>query len=103
MIKHIVLWKFADQAEGADKATNLAKARTDLLALVGVVPGIRALEVSIGADPLEHTYDLVLYSEFDTVAALQAYAVHPAHQAVAQFIGKVRTERACMDYEVPGA
>lgn len=100
MIKHIVFWKFADEAEGADKATNLARARDELAALVGVVPGIRALEVAVGADPLEHTYDLVLTSEFDTVADLQAYAAHPAHQAVAQFIGKVRTERACMDYEV---
>ena len=27
MIKHIVMWKFKDQAEGADKAANLARAQ----------------------------------------------------------------------------
>lgn len=102
MIKHIVFWKFADHAEGADKATNLAKARADLVALTGLVPGLRNLEVAIGADPLEHSYDLVLSTEFDSAESLKAYAVHPRHQAVAGFITKVRTERACMDYEVPG-
>lgn len=100
MIKHIVMWDFADQAEGADKAANLVKVQQDLLALRGLVAGLGALEVAIGADPLEHSYDLVLYSEFDSVEALQAYATHPRHVAVAQFIGKVRTARVCMDYEV---
>lgn len=102
MIKHIVMWKFADQAEGSDKAANLERAAADLTALVDLVPGMGTFEVAIGADPLEHSYDLVLYSEFDSVEALQAYATHPRHVAVAQFIGKVRTERACMDFEVPG-
>lgn len=100
MIKHIVMWNFADQAEGTDRATNLARAQADLLALRGLVPGMGTFEVAIGADPLEHSYDLVLYSEFDSVDALQAYATHPQHVAVAQFIGKVRTARVCMDYEV---
>ncbi len=100
MIKHIVMWNFADEAEGDDKATNLAKVQQDLVALRGLVPGMGAFEIAIGADPLEHTYDMVLYSEFDSVEALHAYATHPQHVAVAQFIGKVRTARACMDFEV---
>ncbi|MGC3954945.1 MAG: Dabb family protein [Propionicimonas sp.] len=99
MIKHIVMWNFADEAEGADKAANLAKVQADLLALRGLVDGMGSFEVAIGADPLEHSYDLVLYSEFDSVEALQAYATHPRHVAVAQFIGKVRTARVCMDYQ----
>jgi hypothetical protein len=100
VIKHIVMWNFAEQAEGADRATNLGEVQARLLALRGLVPGMGAFEPVIGADPYEHTYDLVLYSEFDDLAALAAYAGHPDHVAVAQFIGKVRTERACMDYEV---
>ena len=50
MIKHIVFWKFADQAEGADKATNLERAREELAGLTGLVPGMRSLEVAVGAD-----------------------------------------------------
>ena len=100
MIKHIVMWTFAKHAEGADKATNLETARARLSDLNGLVPGMHAFEPVIPGDGFESTYDLVLYSEFDTPADLKAYATHPAHVTVAEFIGKVRTSRACMDYEV---
>mgnify|MGYP003607828702 CR=1 FL=1 len=36
MIKHIVMWRFADQAEGADKATNLRSVRDRRAALAGI-------------------------------------------------------------------
>lgn len=100
VIKHIVMWKFADEAAGADKATNLVRVREQLLALDGLVPGMLAFEPVIPVDGFEHSYDLVLYSEFESVAALQAYATHPDHVAVGQLIGQVRTERVCVDYEV---
>ena len=85
MIKHIVMWNFADEAEGDDKATNLAKVQQDLVALRGLVPGMGAFEIAIGADPLEHTYDMVLYSEFlrHPPAARRGRPVHRqgAHRA----------------------
>lgn len=99
MIKHIVMWNFADEAEGADKATNLARVRERLLGLRDVVPGIRTLEPVIPVAPFEHSYDLVLYSEFDSPEALRAYATHPDHVAVATLIRSVATARACVDYE----
>jgi hypothetical protein len=99
VIKHIVMWNFADEAEGADKATNLQLVRDALLDLTEVVPGIITLEPVIPIDPFEHSYDLVLYSEFESLEALKAYAVHPDHLAVAGFIGKVRSSRVCVDYE----
>ena len=99
MIKHIVMWNFAEEAEGADKATNLRTVRDALVALRTVVPGIINLEPVIPTEPFEHSYDLVLYSEFETPAALKAYAEHPDHVAVAGFIGKVRSTRVCVDYE----
>ncbi len=100
MIKHIVMWTFADDAQGADKAVNLQIARDRIAALIGVVPGIRTLEPVIPIDPFEHSHDLVLYSEFDSADALRAYATHPDHVAVAAFIKAVSTTRICVDYEV---
>lgn len=94
------MWNFADQAADADKATNLSLAAARLNALKGLVPGMASLEAAVPTEPLEHSYDLVLYSEFETVAALHAYATHPDHVAVGQFITQVRTERVCVDYEV---
>lgn len=100
MIKHIVMWSFADEAEGSDKATNLRLAQGKLLALTGLVPGLLTLEPVIPADPFEHSYDFVLYSEFESAEALRSYATHPEHVVVGGFLKAVTTGRVCVDYQV---
>lgn len=100
MIKHIVMWKLKDQAEGADKATNMARMKSLLEGCRGLVPGMGAFEVGLATADLEATYDVVLYSEFADAAALDAYQHHPQHVAIKPFIGAVRLERQCLDYEV---
>ena len=99
MIKHIVMWKLKDSAEGADKAANAVIMKQKLDACANIVPGILKFEVALAQPGLEATYDIVLYSEFESKAALDAYAAHPTHEAVKPFIGAVRSERQCMDYE----
>jgi quinol monooxygenase YgiN len=99
MLKHIVMWKLKDRAEGADRAANALEMKRRLDACAGIVPGMRKFEVAIAQPGLEATYDIVLYSEFDDKAALDDYVAHPVHQAVVPFIGAVRESRQCMDYE----
>ncbi|PWF43946.1 Dabb family protein [Massilia glaciei] len=100
MIKHIVMWQLKDFAEGADRATNAALMREKLLSCANIVPGILSFEVALAQPGLEATYDVVLYSEFSSKQALEAYADHPLHQAIKPFIGAVRDARQCMDYAV---
>ena len=100
MIKHIVMWQLKDHAEGADKATNAIKMKALLDACANIVPGIIRLEVAIAKPGLEATYDVVLYSEFASTAALDAYQNHPQHLALKPFVSAVRLARQCMDYEV---
>ena len=99
MIKHIVMWKLKDRAEGADRAANAAKMKALLDGCRDIVPGIVEFEVALAQPGLEATYDVVLYSVFADKAALDAYQDHPKHVAVKPFIGAVRLERQCMDYE----
>ena len=99
MIKHIVMWKLKEHAEGADRAANALEMKRRLDACAAVVPGILKFEVALAQPGLEATYDVVLYSEFESREALAAYAAHPTHQAVVPFIGAVREARQCMDYE----
>ena len=99
MIKHIVTWKLKDFAEGAGKVANAVIMKQKLDACANIVPGILKFEVALAQPGLEATYDIVLYSEFESKAALDAYASHPTHEAVKPFIGAVRSERQCMDYE----
>ena len=100
MLKHIVMWKFKEQAEGADKATNLRRAKVMLDGCADIAPGTVRFEVAIAQSGLECTYDLVLYSEFEDQEALDAYQHHPRHAAIKPFIAAVRAERQCMDYLV---
>jgi len=99
MIKHIVMWKLKEQAEGADRLANAREMKRRLEECAQIVPGILAFEVAVAQPGLEATYDVVLYSAFEDKAALAAYAAHPTHQALMPFIKAVREERQCMDYE----
>lgn len=100
MIRHIVMWKFKDEAQGASKTENLLKAKALLEACAGIVPGMLALEVAMAQPGLEATYDLILNSAFTDRTALDAYQNHPQHVALKPFLGDVRLERQCMDYEI---
>jgi heme-degrading monooxygenase HmoA len=100
MIKHIVMWQLKVHAEGADKAANAAKMKSLLEACANIVPGMGAFEVALAQEGMEATYDVVLYSEFESRAALDAYQNHPQHVALKPFVGAVREARQCMDYEV---
>ena len=100
MIKHIVIWQLKEEALGNTKAQNMALVKEKLMACANVVPGIVDFEVGVGGQGLECTYDVILYSTFENKAALDAYQVHPEHEAIKSFIGEVRSARQCMDYEV---
>jgi hypothetical protein len=100
VIKHIVMWKLKDAAEGADRATNARKMKELLDACNGIVPGMGKFEVALAQPGLERTYHVVLYSEFADKAALDGYLEHPQHQALKPFFAAVRDARQCMDYEV---
>ncbi len=99
MIKHIVLWRLKDEALGRTKAENAELMRGELEGLAGLVPGLLGIEVGV-AERAIAGWDAALYSEFESQAALDAYQVHPEHQAVAEFIGEVTLDRAAVDYEV---
>jgi heme-degrading monooxygenase HmoA len=100
MIKHIVMWKLKEHAEGNDRLANAREMKRRLDECAHIVPGILAFEVTLAQPGLEATYDVVLYSEFENRQALEAYATHPTHKALVPFIGAVREARQCMDYEV---
>jgi hypothetical protein len=100
MLKHIVMWKLKEHAEGADKAANSARLKQLLDGCANLVPGIAEFEVALAQPGLEATHDVALYSVFADREALAAYGEHPDHVALKPFIGAVRLERQWMDYEI---
>lgn len=100
MVKHIVLWRLKPEAHGRPAADNARAIKEQLEALRGRIPGLLRLEVGIDFSREETSSDVVLVSEFESRAALDAYQVHPAHEAVKGFILEARSERRLVDYEI---
>ncbi len=100
MLRHIVMWQLHPQAEGADKASNLAKAKALLLSCAQIVPGIRTFEVATATPGMDCTSDLVLHMLVDDAQVLAAYQNHPQHVAIKPFMKAVVRERRCMDFTV---
>jgi hypothetical protein len=100
MIKHIVFFGLAENAEGKSKAENAKIIKYELENLTNFIPEIKKIEVGINTPNAPKTnYDIALYSEFENLEALDIYQEHPEHKRVASYIGKVKTSRAAVDYE----
>ena len=100
MIKHIVMWKLKNFAEGGSKDENALMVKSKLEGLRKKIKQIKVLEVGFNMNASSTTYDIVLYSEFETMEDLNKYKTHPEHKKVGDFVSKVRLERKAIDYEV---
>ncbi len=103
MIRHIVLFKFKETAQGKSKQENLEEARARMLALGDEIPELHTFAVYLGDKAqAAGNYDYILVSDFDTLEQLEAYQKHPAHVAFGQFVKELREPdgRACIDYRL---
>ena len=99
MIKHIVMWNMAGETEeDRRKAAEFLRSRFEELR--GEVPGLLHLEVGLDHSRVDYACDVVLYTEFESQEALDAYATHPAHLRVKGELGQMRIARFQVDYAV---
>ncbi len=98
MLKHIVMWKFRDGANGKSAHEHAVWMKKHLEALVGVVPQIRSLEVGINEIPTENSFDAVLTVCFDNAEDLKRYKIHNEHKVISEYCKEVRTARYAVDY-----
>lgn len=102
MVKHIVMWKLADFAEGNSKAENALKMKAMLEGMPLKIESLEAVEVGIHMFEVkdDSVCDVVLTAMCVNEFELKAYAAHPEHQKVVEFIKKVVVERRVTDYLV---
>lgn len=103
MIRHIVLFKFKETANGKTREENLREARDRMLSLKDRIPQILEMTVSLavpGSAP--SNYDYLLDSRFRSLEELEAYQKHPLHVAFGNFVKELREPdgRACIDIEL---
>lgn len=100
MVKHVILWTLKDELSELEKEEVKKEIKEGLEGLKGVIPGLKDIVVNTNGLPSSNA-DLMLDSTFDDEDALKAYAVNPAHVAVAD--GKVRPytkTRSCLDFKI---
>ncbi len=98
MIRHIVMWRVAGDTPAA-KAANIGRLRQSFHSLRGRIPGLLHLELGTDTSGVDYACDVVLYSEFASQAALDAYATHPEHLRVKREVEGLRIARHQVDYE----
>lgn len=94
---HIVMWDVAG-ATPEEKADTAATVRREFESLRGKIPGMATLEIGIDTSRISYACDVVLVSAFESQAALDAYAEHPAHLAVRDRLNGLRIARHQVDY-----
>jgi hypothetical protein len=99
MIKHMVMWKLKDFAEGAKKSENAQNIKVQLEGLKNKIKEVRSMEVGININDSADSYDVALYSEFASLEDLKKYQNHPEHAKVGDFIIKRRLDRKVADYQ----
>ena len=98
MVKHIVLFKLKESLTADAKMEVASCFKKAIEALPATIQSIRKVFVGININASE-AWDICLESEFDTLADVKAYAVHPAHIAAASILKEAKADRACCDYE----
>ena len=97
MIKHIVMWNVRGDS-AAEKAAAIAQIQRSFESLRGRIPGLLHLELGVDSSLIDYACDVVLYTEFDSQASLDAYAIHPEHMRVKGEVADLRIARHQVDY-----
>lgn len=104
MIRHVVMWKLKDEAEGASKKKNAEKMKLILEGLKINIMEIKNVEVGINItdedDEAGSKFDVVLISDFESELDYTMYTRNAHHKKAVKFINSVMEERHFVDYEV---
>ena len=100
MVKHVIVWTLKDEYSAEEKENIKKGIKEGLEGLKGKIPGLVDIKVNINGLASSNA-DLMLDSLFENKEALDAYAVHPAHVAVADEKVRPYTKlRSCLDFEI---
>ena len=100
MIRHIVMFKLKEFPGESEKLAAAQEVINRLDELPSKIDVIRKYEAGIDIRKLSWSFDIVLTMDFDTMADLDAYTIHPSHQEFIAFNKAYSVDKVCIDYEV---
>ena len=95
MIRHICMFTVKEE----NKENNIVEflKRAESLKALEMIKGFNVVR-NVENTPASN-YDVALIFDFDSVEALDEYQKAPIHLEFAKFVGSVKVDRACIDYE----
>ena len=94
MITHIVMWKLKDRS-----LENARRVRALVVGMRGKIPGMLELEAGVDYARSERSFDVALITRHESREALDAYQVHPVHEAVKKLMLEARETSVAVDFE----
>jgi hypothetical protein len=98
MIRHIVMFKLKDFGSSSENHKAAEQVRAELLSMKDRIAVIREFEVGINIASDPSAFEVVINSVFDSSDDLEAYRVHPDHQAFIAFNKNYTERKAVADY-----
>lgn len=96
MIRHFCMFKLKEE----NKENNI-KEFLERAEKLRVLKEIKHFEVVQNSkETPDSNYDVALIFDFESVKELDEYQNAEVHVKFAEFVGRVREERACIDYEI---
>jgi hypothetical protein len=98
MILHVVLFRFRESAS----AVEVEDARRALLAMRGVVPGVRGVTFGPNLAASAAEWPHVLIVSLEDFVSVERYLSHPVHvDTVAKYVRPILEARLAVDAEAP--
>jgi hypothetical protein len=100
-VLHLVMWKLKGDTS-ADKAAHAVTLKTAFLAMQQHLPGLLEVFADANMVQVDGAFDFAISMRFASWTDLKAYNEHPAHEDIKHLMREIRTERAQVDFEIPG-
>lgn len=96
MIRHICMFTIKDE----NKEQNMIEfcERAEKLRALEEIKGFNVVRNAEGTP--DSNYDVALIFDFETVEGLEKYQKSELHLEFGEFVGSVRVDRACIDFEI---
>ena len=98
MFNHIVLFKLKDFQNDQLKSETRDHIKESLLALREKISELKYLEVGTNFELNGASFDISLFSRFNSQADFILYRDHPEHQKVVGLVRENTIDRAVVDY-----
>lgn len=96
MIRHVVMFRWADDVDGA----HIDRVAASLDNLAEVIHEIDEYDHGCDLGLVDGNYDYAVVGDFDSVEAYETYRDHPLHRSfIADLIAGRISDRAAMQYE----